>query len=139
MANCTRPPNPQTRILNTQRKPNWVEIERRPRCFICAEAQNTTPIAIATARTSQLLARPPEPPRRLAKAVKSIWLEMRQHGSVWLTSADRFLVEFAAIYMARYRNSELRSAEIALLIGVLNKIGFSPAERKKLNLPTQTA
>jgi hypothetical protein len=37
----------------------------------------------------------PEPPPRLAKPVKSMWLEMQLFG-YWLTSADRFLVEIAA-------------------------------------------
>lgn len=63
---------------------------------------------------------------------------MKGYGGLWLTSADRFLVEIAATYMARYRNNESGSAETALLIGVLNKIGFSPAERRKFNLPTES-
>ena len=78
----------------------------------------------------------PDPPRRLPKPVKLAWREMQDHGGLWLTSADRFLLEIAATYMARYRNNECGSAETALLTGVLNKIGFSPAERRKLNLPT---
>ena len=78
----------------------------------------------------------PEPPRRLPKPVKLMWKEMQSHGGYWLTSADRFLVEIAATLMARYRGDELKSADTSLLIGVLNKIGFSPAERRKLNLPT---
>jgi hypothetical protein len=56
-----------------------------------------------------------------------MWLEMRSYG-YWLTSADRFLLEIAAVLMARYRVDELRSADISMLIGLLNKIGFSPTE-----------
>jgi hypothetical protein len=63
---------------------------------------------------------------------------MQDRGGYWLTSADKFLVEIAATYTARYRNNECGSADTALLIGVLNKIGFSPAERRKLNLPTRS-
>ena len=59
---------------------------------------------------------------------------MQSHG-FWLTSADRFLIEIAATLMSRYRTDKPRSAETSLLIGVLNKIGFSPTERRKLNLP----
>jgi hypothetical protein len=79
----------------------------------------------------------PEPPRRLPKPVRLMWVEMGSHG-FWLTSADQFLVEIAATLMARYRTDTLKSADTSLLIGVLNKIGFSPAERRKLNLPTRT-
>jgi hypothetical protein len=62
---------------------------------------------------------------------------MKGHG-FWLTTADRFLLEIAATLMARYRGDESKSAETALLIKVLNTIGFSPTERRKLNLPTGT-
>ena len=79
----------------------------------------------------------PEPPRRLPKPVRSVWVEMGSYGFC-LTSADKFLVEIAATLMSRYRGDELKSADTSLLIGLLNKIGFSPAERRKLNLPTRT-
>ena len=79
----------------------------------------------------------PEPPRRLPKPVRLMWVEMGSHG-FWLTSADQFLVEIAATLMAAHRADTLKSAETSLLIGVLNKIGFSPTERRKLNLPTRT-
>jgi hypothetical protein len=79
----------------------------------------------------------PEPPQRLPKPVRSMWLEMRS-SAFWLTSADQFLLEIAAVMMARYRVDELRSADISMLIGLLNKIGFSPTERRKLNLPTES-
>jgi hypothetical protein len=37
--------------------------------------------------------------------------------------------------MAAYRGDKLRSADTSLLIGLLGKIGFSPNERGKMNLP----
>jgi hypothetical protein len=77
----------------------------------------------------------PEPPRRLPKQVKLVWLEMKDHGGHWLTSADRFLLEIAATYMSRYRIDELKPGDVSLLIGLLGKIGFSPKERGALNLP----
>jgi hypothetical protein len=55
----------------------------------------------------------------------------------WLTSADRFLVEIADTLMARYRLDELKSADVSLLIGLLGKIGFSPGERGRMNLPAK--
>jgi hypothetical protein len=56
----------------------------------------------------------------------------------WLTSADRFLVEIAATFLARYRVDNLKSGDVSLLIGLLAKLGFSPRERGALNLPTNS-
>lgn len=50
-------------------------------------------------------------------------------------SADRFLVEIAATLMARYRIDELKSGDVAMLITLLGKMGFSPGERGRMNLP----
>jgi hypothetical protein len=79
----------------------------------------------------------PAPPRYVASATAAMWLEMKSRG-YWLTSADRFLVEIAARFMADYRADKLKSADTSLLIGLLGKIGFSPNERGKLNLPTNS-
>jgi hypothetical protein len=46
------------------------------------------------------------------------------------------LVEIAATLMARYRIDELKSGDVSLLIGLLGKIGFSPNECGKMNLPS---
>ena len=61
-------------------------------------------------------------------------MELKYRG-YWLTSADRFLVEIAATLMARYRIDELKSGDISQLIALLGKIGFSPNERGRMNLP----
>jgi hypothetical protein len=79
----------------------------------------------------------PAPPRCLASATAAMWLEMKSRG-YWLTSADRFLVEIAARFMADYRADKLKSGDISLLIGLLGKIGFSPNERGRMNLPTNS-
>ena|ERR1035437_6085488 len=79
----------------------------------------------------------PEPPKYLTKDRTATWLEMKSRG-YWLTSADRFLVEIAATLMAAYRDDTLKSGHVSLLIGLLGKIGFSPNERGKLNLPTNS-
>jgi hypothetical protein len=47
----------------------------------------------------------------------------------------RLLVEIAATLMTGYRSDELKSGDVSLLIGLLGKIGFSPNERGKMNLP----
>lgn len=75
----------------------------------------------------------PDPPRRLPKPVKLAWQEMQAHGGLWLTSADRFLIEIAATLMHRHRTAA-QSAETALLISLLSKLGFSPKERGALNI-----
>jgi hypothetical protein len=76
----------------------------------------------------------PGPPRYLDLATTKMWLSMQSRG-YWLTSADQFLVEIAATLMARYRIDELKSGDVSQLIGLLGKIGFSPGERSKINLP----
>jgi hypothetical protein len=66
-----------------------------------------------------------------------MWLQMQSHGH-WLTSADKYLVEIAAALMARYRSDELKSGDVSLLIGLLGKLGFSPNERGRMELPKMT-
>jgi hypothetical protein len=72
----------------------------------------------------------------LPKPVKAAWLEMRERGFVWLTSADRFLAEIAATLMARYRFEKMKSGDVSQLIQLLGKLGFSPKERGSMNLPS---
>jgi hypothetical protein len=78
----------------------------------------------------------PEPPKYLTTATAGTWLELKARGH-WLTTADKFLIEIAATLMARYRINELKSGDVSQLIGLLGKIGFSPVERGKMDLPTQ--
>jgi hypothetical protein len=73
----------------------------------------------------------------LTSATAATWQEMKLYG-YWLTSADRFLVEIAATFVARYRVDNLKSGDVSLLIGLLAKLGFSPRERGALNLPTNS-
>jgi len=80
----------------------------------------------------------PDPPRRLSAADRSSWRELQSEGSSWLKSADKYLLEIAASFVARYRSDELTSGDVSLLIGLLGKLGFSPNERGRMNLPTQT-
>lgn len=76
----------------------------------------------------------PDPPSRINEPAVSTWQELKAQG-FWLTSADRFLVEIAAALMTAYRRDRLKSADTAMLIGLLSKLGFSPRERGALNLP----
>jgi hypothetical protein len=79
----------------------------------------------------------PDPPDYLTKAAREVWAEMESFG-FWLKSPDKFLVAIAASLVARYRQDELASGEVSLLISLLGKIGFSPKERGGLNLPTKS-
>jgi hypothetical protein len=63
-----------------------------------------------------------------------MWLPIKSRG-YWLTSGDRFLVEIAAALMSRYRDDELKSGDVSMLISLLGKIGFSAGERGGMNLP----
>jgi hypothetical protein len=76
----------------------------------------------------------PEPPSYLASTAVTAWQEVKSRGW-WLTSADRFLIEIATTLMGRYRADILTSGDVSLMIGLLGKVGFSPGERGRLNLP----
>jgi phage terminase small subunit len=75
-----------------------------------------------------------DPPETLAEDAAIVWEEMAAEG-FWLTSADRFQLEIAAKYMAYFRIGGSDTKTIGQLIAVLNKLGFSPAERSKINGP----
>jgi hypothetical protein len=49
-----------------------------------------------------------------------------------------FFAETAATLMARHGIDELKSGDVSLLICLLGKIGFSPNERGRMNLPTNS-
>lgn len=74
------------------------------------------------------------PPVTLEEDAAGVWNEMAAEG-FWLTSADRFQLEIAAKNMAYFRIGGSDTKMIGQLITVLNKLGFSPAERSKINAP----
>lgn len=76
------------------------------------------------------------PPKTLIEDAAKVWVEMSREG-FWLTSADEFLLEIAAKYMAYFRIGGNDTKVIGQLIAVLNKLGFSPADRSKINAPGQ--
>lgn len=83
----------------------------------------------------------PKPLGKIGKAPKSldedstkVWDDMAREGH-WLTSADRFLLEIAAKYMAYFSRGGGDTKVIGQLITVLNKLGFGPAERSKIKAP----
>jgi phage terminase small subunit len=76
------------------------------------------------------------PPAHLSEAARGIWEEMAREGGQWLTGADRMLLEVACRLMAEFRASaEVTASQSSVLISVLNKLGFGPAERSKIKAP----
>lgn len=73
-------------------------------------------------------------PKTLDEAATKVWDDMARE-AFWLTSADRFLLEIAAKYMAYFSGGGNDTKTIGQLITVLNKLGFGPAERSKINGP----
>jgi hypothetical protein len=78
------------------------------------------------------------PPDFLSDRAKAVWLEMAGHGT-WLTAADRMMVEIAADLMAQFRSDAANTRRVAVLVTVLNKLGFGPAERSKIRAPQAKA
>ena len=74
------------------------------------------------------------PPKSLAAEGAAVWRDMATEGH-WLTSADRFMLEIAARYMAYFQEGGNDTKTIGQLITVLNKLGFGPAERSKIKAP----
>jgi hypothetical protein len=103
------------------------------------DTRGSTPVASLPQTSSWTSARAQGYPsrRNTRDQLRQRWLEIKSRG-YWLTSADRFLVEIAAALMARYRIGELNSGDVSLLIGLPGKIGFSPNERGRMNLPTNS-
>lgn len=53
----------------------------------------------------------------------------------WLTEADRPLLELACIYRARLMLNETRPGDTGQYVTVLGKIGATPIDRAKVELP----
>jgi phage terminase small subunit len=75
-----------------------------------------------------------QPPPWLDDDEAEIWERMSREG-FWLTSADEFLLEVAVRYQRYFRNGGTDTKAISLLVSVLNKLGFGPAERSKIKAP----
>lgn len=75
-----------------------------------------------------------DPPETFDDVQKEVWRQMAAEAH-WLTSADAFMFEVAVRYMVRFKTGLTDSKSDALLINVLNKLGFGPAERSKISAP----
>lgn len=75
-----------------------------------------------------------DPPEYFDELHAEQWRTMAAEAH-WLTSADAFMFEVAVKYMVRFKIGTTDSKSDSLLINVLNKLGFGPAERSKISAP----
>jgi hypothetical protein len=75
-----------------------------------------------------------DPPEHFDELHQKQWHVMAAEAH-WLTSADAFMLEVAVKYMVRFMTGVTDSKSDSLLINVLNKLGFGPAERSKISAP----
>jgi|ERR1700678_718556 len=75
------------------------------------------------------------PPVHLQAAEKAAWAELvRVAHPGLLTRSDRLILEIAAKLIVRMRTSDAKTSEFNALLGVLAKLGMTPAARLKMNL-----
>lgn len=77
-----------------------------------------------------------DPPGSLVDDAVPIWEELASVGH-WLTRADRLMLELVCDKMAHFRRGggEWEAKDFSALINALNKLGFGPAERSKIQAP----
>lgn len=74
----------------------------------------------------------PTPPPHLGDAAADAWRELVTAGADWLTNSDRLAVEIAANLMAIERSGQGKAAHTAQLVGLLQRLGLTPAGRRGL-------
>jgi len=73
-----------------------------------------------------------EAPANLSPAEALIWEDLVAYG-VWLTAADRLMLEIACRLFQQFRVGD--TAHTSKLITALSKLGFNPTDRSKVNAP----
>lgn len=73
------------------------------------------------------------PPAHLSRAQKALWDDLTAY-AMWLTSADRLLLEVAVVLFSQFREQP-DSGRVAKIIAALSKLGFSPSDRSKVQAP----
>jgi phage terminase small subunit len=78
------------------------------------------------------------PPKQLDENQRAMWNELKRKAPIGvLTAADCFLLEIVCRLMTRVRfpaEVPLETGELAQLMQGLIRLGFTPADRSKLNL-----
>ena len=74
----------------------------------------------------------PTPPPHLCTERTAAWHELVRAGEQYLAQSDRFAVELAAGLVVRARTGDVKAADIAQLVGLLGRLGLTPAGRRGL-------
>jgi phage terminase small subunit len=91
-----------------------------------------------------------DPPARFNDVQRAVWIEVSEQAAEGvLTVCDRMLVEIYCTLVARHRGGVvdaegetqppeiLKASEYNLIISILSRMGFTPADRSKLNVPSK--
>ena|SRR6266446_5000468 len=75
-----------------------------------------------------------DPPKHLDEAHQARWLEIAAWAP-WLGETDRPLVEATCHLWMTIRNGTAKSADYALFTANLSKLGMTPVDRSKVQMP----
>lgn len=79
-----------------------------------------------------------EPPAYMSADAKKCWYEILDNCLPGvMTGAERFVVEIAATLLSQFRKKpdKFPSAKYTQMVGVFARLGMSPADRQKIQLP----
>lgn len=107
---------------------------RKPTAMLRLSGQlDRRPARYADRRNEPAIADPVgSAPDNLSPAETILWDELAGYG-VWLTAADRLMLEIAVRLFHQFRAGDVRIG--SKLITALSKLGFSPTDRAKVNAP----
>ncbi|MEQ8600944.1 MAG: hypothetical protein RLP98_13560 [Devosia sp.] len=107
---------------------------RKPTHLLRLSGQiNRRPARYADRRNEPAIADPVGmAPANLSDAEIVLWDELAHYG-VWLTAADRLMLEIAVRLFHQFRAGDVRIA--SKLITALSKLGFSPTDRSRVGAP----
>ena len=77
-------------------------------------------------------------PEWLTEAAKPVWFELEAYAAAGvLTGADRIVLGALAELVAEFREGprDMPAARIGQMVGLLGRVGMSPADRQKLGGP----
>lgn len=78
------------------------------------------------------------PPGHMTAAAQKVWLELQTYALPGvITASERFMFEIASNLLDEYRSAPTTfpATKYTHLVGVLARLGLSPADRQKIQLP----
>jgi hypothetical protein len=78
------------------------------------------------------------PPEHMLSEARAVWFELDTYAAAGvLTCADRLVLELASNMIAEYREhpAAYPATKIGQLVGLLGRLGMSPADRQRLSVP----